>query len=158
MSIFDYKASDISGSEVELKKFNGKPSIIVNTASACGFTPQYEQLEQLYKEMDGKINILAFPCNQFGAQESGSNEEIKEFCDLKFNITFDLFDKIDVNGEKAHPLYGFLKKEKPGLLGSQKIKWNFTKFLIDSDGKPVKRYAPSTNPLDIKADIQKLLK
>ncbi len=158
MSIFDYNADDIAGNKIKLNQYSGKPALIVNTASSCGLTPQYEQLEQLYKEMEGKINILAFPCNQFGAQESGSNEEIKEFCDLKFNITFDLFDKIDVNGAKTHPLYDFLKKEQPGLLGSQKIKWNFTKFLIDANGIPVKRYAPTTNPLDIKADIQKLLK
>lgn len=157
MTIYAYKEKDITGQEVELKRYAGRAVLIVNTASACGFTPQYAGLEELYQKHKDKLSILAFPCNQFGSQEKGSSEEIKEFCDLKFNITFDLFQKIDVNGENASDLYKYLKKEKPGLLGSEKIKWNFTKFLVDKSGNVIKRYSPQTKPMSIEKDIEELL-
>jgi glutathione peroxidase len=157
MTIYVYKENDITGKEVDLKRYAGRVVLIVNTASACGFTSQYAELEELYKKHSDKLSVLAFPCNQFGSQEPGTSQEIKEFCDLKFNVSFDLFEKIDVNGDDASELYKFLKKEKPGLLGSEKIKWNFTKFLVDTHGKVVKRYSPKTKPLSIEKDILKLL-
>jgi glutathione peroxidase len=158
MNIYDFKVKDIKGEPVDLKAYEGKVLLIVNTASACGFTPQYEGLQELYKKYkDQGFEVLAFPCNQFGAQESGSNEEIKSFCDLRFNISFPLFDKIDVNGDEADPLFKFLKTSAPGILGSQKIKWNFTKFLVDRQGNVVDRYAPATAPLKLEDDIKKLL-
>ena len=157
-TIYDYSAVLNNGQEVSLKEYQGKVLLIVNTASACGFTPQYEGLEKLYQEFSGQgLEILAFPCNQFGKQESGSDDEIKNFCDLNFNISFPLFQKVDVNGDNAHPLYQHLKKEATGLLGSQKIKWNFTKFLVDKDGKVIERYGSITKPENIKDDIRKLL-
>jgi len=132
--------------------------LIVNTASACGFTPQYKGLQKLYQEhQTNGLEILAFPCNQFKQQEKGSNEEIQQFCDLQFNIKFSLFDKIEVNGSNAHPLFEFLKDQAPGILGSKGIKWNFTKFLVNRKGEVIKRYAPSTKPSAIEADIKKLL-
>lgn len=159
MSLYEYKAKDVNGKEVELSDYKGKVVIVVNTASDCGFTPQYEGLQDLYKKYkDDGLEILAFPCNQFGGQEKGDEGAIKEFCDLRFNISFPLFSKIEVNGENTHPLYEFLKKEKKGLMGSQKIKWNFTKFLIDKDGNPVDRFAPTTKPENMEDDIKKLLK
>lgn len=158
MSIYEHKVFKNNGEEVSMDEFKGKALLIVNTASACGFTPQYKELEELYKEYkDQGFEVLAFPCNQFGAQEKGSNEEIKQFCDLNFNISFPLFEKIDVNGSNTHPLYSFLKKEKSGLLGSEKIKWNFTKFLVDKEGNVIERYAPQTKPSAIATDIKKLL-
>jgi glutathione peroxidase len=157
MTIYVYKENDITGKEVDLKRYAGRAVLIVNTASACGFTSQYAELEELYKKHNDKLSILAFPCNQFGSQEPGTSEEIKEFCDLKFNVSFDLFEKIDVNGDDASELYKFLKKEKPGLLGSEKIKWNFTKFLVDTHGKVIKRYSPQTKPMSIEKDILELL-
>ncbi|MBV34363.1 glutathione peroxidase [Kangiella spongicola] len=157
-TIYDYSAVLNNGQEVSLKEYQGKVLLIVNTASACGFTPQYEGLEKLYQEFSGQgLEVLAFPCNQFGKQESGSDDEIKNFCDLNFNISFPLFQKVDVNGDNAHPLYQHLKKEATGLLGSQKIKWNFTKFLVDKDGKVIERYGSITKPENIKDDIRKLL-
>lgn len=157
-TIYDYSAVLNNGQEVSLKEYTGKVLLIVNTASACGFTPQYEGLEKLYQEFSGQgLEILAFPCNQFGQQESGSDDEIKNFCDLNFNISFPLFQKVDVNGDNAHPLYQHLKKEATGLLGSQKIKWNFTKFLVDKGGKVIERYGSITKPENIKDDIRKLL-
>lgn len=157
-TIYDYSAVLNNGQEVSLKEYAGKVLLIVNTASACGFTPQYEGLEKLYQEFSGQgLEILAFPCNQFGKQESGSDDEIKNFCDLNFNISFPLFQKIDVNGDSTHPLYQHLKKEATGLLGSQKIKWNFTKFLVDKDGKVIERYGSITKPENLKDDIRKLL-
>lgn len=156
-SIYDFKARNIKGEDVSLEQFKGKALLILNTASDCGFTPQYEQLQELYEKHKERVEILAFPCNQFGGQESGTNEEIAKFCDLRFKTTFPIFEKVDVNGEKEHPLFNFLKSELPGLLGSKKIKWNFTKFLIDSEGKPVKRYAPTVKPRDIEIDLIKLL-
>jgi glutathione peroxidase len=158
MGIYNYKAVDITGKERELSEFKDKVVVIVNTASKCGFTPQYEDLQNLYKQFEGKVEVLAFPCNQFGKQEPGESSEIAEFCDLKFNVSFPIFEKIEVNGDNTHPLYEYLKKEKPGLLGSQKIKWNFTKFLIDTNGEPIKRYAPQVKPKDMIKDIEDLLK
>ncbi len=150
---------DIDKKPVQLSSFKGKVLLIVNVASKCGFTPQYEGLEKIYRKYKSQgFEILAFPCNQFGAQEPGTNEEIKTFCSTKYNVTFHLFDKIEVNGPNAHPLYKFLKEAKPGILGSQDIKWNFTKFLIDRNGNVVERFAPQTSPESIEKDIIKLLK
>ena len=156
-SVFDFSVKDINGNDVPLSKYQGKFLLIVNVASKCGFTPQYEGLESLYKELKDKVEILAFPCNQFGAQEPGDAEEIKNFCSLTYNVSFPLFQKIDVNGKDSEPLYQFLKKEKPGLLGSEMIKWNFTKFLVNPEGKVIKRYAPTDKPEDIKNDLSKML-
>lgn len=158
MSVYDFKAKLTESSEISLDNYKGKTLIIVNTASACSFTPQYQGLQELYaKYKDNGLEILAFPCNQFGSQESGSNEEIKNFCDLKFKTTFPIFTKIDVNGEGAHPLFTHLKNDLPGLLGSKKIKWNFTKFLIDKNGKGIKRFAPKDSPKSMIKDIEKIL-
>lgn len=158
MSIYEFSAKLNSGEEVKLENYKGKVLLIVNTASACGFTPQYAGLEDLYKKYkDSNFEILAFPCNQFGAQEKGDDSEIKSFCDLNFNISFPLFSKIDVNGDDAHPLYKYLTHEQKGLLGSAKVKWNFTKFLVDKEGNPVDRFAPTTKPEALEEDIKKLL-
>jgi len=157
MNVFDFKVKRGS-EEVNLKTFEGKVLLIVNTASECGFTPQYKGLQETYSQYKDKgFEVLAFPCNQFGGQEPGNDTEIKTFCERNFQTTFPIFSKIDVNGEKADPLYDFLKKEKPGLLGLKNIKWNFTKFLVDRSGKVIKRYAPNTKPEDIHADIEKIL-
>lgn len=156
-SVFDFSVKDINGNDVPLSKYQGKFLLIVNVASKCGFTPQYEGLEALYEELKDKVEVLAFPCNQFGAQEPGDAEEIKNFCSLTYNVSFPLFQKVDVNGKEAEPLYQFLKKEKPGLLGSEMIKWNFTKFLVNPEGQVVKRYAPNDKPEDIKNDLSKML-
>jgi glutathione peroxidase len=157
MSIYSFKANDISGNEVELKRYAGRVLLIVNTASGCAFTPQYAELEQLYLKYKDQLSILAFPCNQFGDQEPGNSKEIKDFCDLKFNISFDLFEKVDVKGDNESPVFNFLKKEKSGFLGSKKIKWNFTKFLIDKNGNVIRRYSPQSKPMSIETDILKLL-
>jgi glutathione peroxidase len=158
MSIYDFKAKTIDGREQSLADFRGQTLLIVNTASGCGFTPQYKGLEELYENYkDRSFSVLGFPCNQFGQQESGSEAEIKTFCEMNFGVRFPLFAKIDVKGPKAHPLYQYLVKEKPGLLGFKDIKWNFTKFLVDRNGKVVKRYAPTVKPEAMKADIEKLL-
>jgi glutathione peroxidase len=157
-SIYQFNALNNKKETVELTGYQNKVMLIVNTASACGFTPQYEGLQSLYSEYQTQgLEVLAFPCNQFKQQEKGSNEEIKQFCDLTFNIKFPLFDKIDVNGDNTHPLFTFLKAQAPGILGSKSIKWNFTKFLVNRQGQVVKRYAPTTKPESIKADIEKLL-
>ncbi|MBA6252649.1 glutathione peroxidase [Colwellia sp. MB3u-55] len=157
-AIYQFNALNNKKETVELKDYQGKVMLIVNTASACGFTPQYEGLQSLYSEYQTQgLAVLAFPCNQFKQQEKGSNEEIQQFCDLTFNIKFPLFDKIDVNGDNTHPLFNFLKAKAPGILGSKSIKWNFTKFLVNKKGQVVKRYAPTTKPTSIKADIEKLL-
>jgi len=146
------------GSEADLSPWEGQVLLIVNTASKCGFTPQYAGLEELYRKYkDRGFAVLAFPCNQFGAQEPGDAAEIANFCTLTYDVTFPVFAKIDVNGENAAPLYRHLKAEAPGLLGTQGIKWNFTKFLIDRSGKVAERYAPTTAPADIAKDIEKLL-
>ena len=157
-TIADFKAALPGGGEIDLAEKKGKVLLVVNTASRCGFTPQYDGLEALYrKHKDQGFEIIAFPCNQFGAQEPGNAEEIASFCKLNYDVTFPLMAKIDVNGMNADPLYKWLKKEAPGLMGSQSIKWNFTKFLIDREGKVVRRYAPTDKPADIEGDIAKLL-
>jgi glutathione peroxidase len=157
-TVYPFSALNNKNENIELKDYQGKVMLIVNTASACGFTPQYEGLQALYAEHQAQgLEVLAFPCNQFKQQEKGNNEEIQQFCDLTFNIKFPLFDKIDVNGDNTHPLFTFLKAQAPGILGSKSIKWNFTKFLINKKGEVVKRYAPTTKPESIKADIEKLL-
>lgn len=159
MSIYDLKVKNNKNEEIDFSSYKGKVLLIVNTASKCGFTPQYEGLEELYRTYKKKgFEVLAFPCNQFGAQEPGSSEEIASFCDLQFNITFPLFDKIDVNGSNTHPLYEYLKKQAPGLLGSKKIKWNFTKFLVSKDGEMIKRFSPQSKPDSLINDIESLLK
>ena len=157
-NIYQFSCEDSSGQEINLGDFKGKTLLIVNTASKCGFTPQYKGLEQLQtKYSSEEFSVLAFPCNQFGGQEPGSNEEIVEFCSLNYGSTFPIFSKIDVNGDNAHPLFKFLTTEKKGLLGTEKIKWNFTKFLINKDGEPVNRYGSSTTPEQIQTDIEKLI-
>ena len=157
-SIYDFSCKDSLGKVVSLSDFKGKTLLIVNTASKCGFTPQYNGLQSLQDKYDEELfSVLAFPCNQFGGQEPGTDNEIQEFCSLNFKTTFPVFSKIDVNGESAHPLYKFLCSEKKGVLGSEKIKWNFTKFLINSDGDPVARYASTTTPDKIAKDIENLL-
>ncbi len=157
-SIYDFEVKDINGKSVSLKDYAGKTLLIVNVASKCGFTPQYTELEQIYKEYKSQgLEILAFPCNQFGAQEPGDAEEIKKFCSLTYDVSFPLFSKIDVNGSDAAPVYTYLKESLPGILGSKLIKWNFTKFLVDKDGKPVQRYAPNDTPKEIAKDIKKIL-
>ena len=157
-TIADYTAKLPNGEEISLADKAGKVLLIVNTASKCGFTPQYEGLEALFKTYgDQGFEVLAFPCNQFGAQEPGNAEEIANFCSLKYDVSFPLMDKIDVNGAGTPPLYDWLKQEAPGLLGSRAVKWNFTKFLIGRDGKVVRRYAPTDKPADMAKDIEKLL-
>ena len=157
-NIYQFSAKNTLSETIELANYKDKVMLIVNTASDCGFTPQYKGLQELYDNNQAQgFEVLAFPCNQFKQQEKGSDEEIKQFCDLRFNIKFPLFSKIDVNGDNTHPLFNFLKTQAPGLLGSKSIKWNFTKFLVSKEGKVVKRYAPSTKPEDIEADIKKLL-
>lgn len=156
--IYQFSATDNAGESVELARYKNKVMLIVNTASDCGFTPQYKGLQDLYQKHQAQgLEVLAFPCNQFKQQEKGSNEEIKQFCDLRFNIKFPLFSKIDVNGDNTHPLFNFLKSQAPGILGSTRIKWNFTKFLVNKEGKVIKRYAPTTKPEAIESDIEKLL-
>jgi glutathione peroxidase len=158
-TIYEFSAKTIQGKEQSLAEYKGKVVLIVNTASKCGFTPQYAGLEALYeKYKDQGFVILGFPCNQFGAQEPGSETEIEQFCQVNYGVKFPMFGKIDVNGSNAHPLYKFLTSEKPGILGTEAIKWNFTKFLVDKNGNPVKRYAPNIKPEDIAPDIEKLLK
>ena len=157
-NIYQFSAQNNKGESIELNQFSNKVVLIVNTASACGFTPQYKGLQDLYKTYQAQgLEILAFPCNQFKQQESGSDEEIQQFCDLHFNIKFPLFAKVDVNGDNAHPLFVYLKQKAPGLLGSKGIKWNFTKFLVNKQGEVIKRYAPTTKPEDITDDIKALL-
>ncbi len=157
-NIYEFSCEDSSGQTINLSDFKGKTLLIVNTASQCGFTPQYEGLEKLQNNYSSEVfSVLAFPCNQFGGQEPGTNEQITEFCSLNYGNTFPIFSKIDVNGENAHPLFNFLTSEKKGLLGTQKIKWNFTKFLINKDGEPVNRYGSSTTPEQIQSDIEKLI-
>jgi glutathione peroxidase len=157
-SIYDFSAKAIDGSEVRLDHYRGKVLLIVNTASKCGFTPQYEGLEKLHEELsDRGLAVLGFPCNQFGQQEPGNADEIASFCRLTYDVKFPMFARIDVNGADAHPLYTWLKSHAKGLLGSEGIKWNFTKFLVDRDGKVIDRYAPTTKPKAIRADIEKLL-
>jgi glutathione peroxidase len=158
MSVYEFSAARLDGHEEKLADYRGQVLLIVNTASACGFTPQYAGLEALYENLHGEgLTILGFPCNQFGAQEPGSEAEIGAFCQKNYGVTFPMFSKIEVNGANAHPLYKYLKDAKPGLLGTEAIKWNFTKFLIGKDGEPVARYAPNTKPDELEAPIRKLL-
>lgn len=156
-SFYDFSAENIQGQEIDMSSYKGKTVVVVNTASQCGFTPQLEGLEKLYKEYQDKgLVILGFPCNQFGNQEPGDESSIKEGCMLNYGVTFPMFSKVEVNGKNAHPLYKYLKAEQGGFLGS-KIKWNFTKFLIDKNGQPVKRFAPITKPEKMEKDINKIL-
>ena len=157
-SVYDFSAPLLDGNTVSLAGFRNRVLLIVNTASQCGFTPQYAGLEDLYRaHKDQGFEILGFPCNQFGQQEPGSAGEIAAFCERNYGVSFPMFAKIDVNGPAAHPLYRFLKQSKPGLFGSRRIKWNFTKFLIDRTGHPVARFAPSTKPRDLAPKIESLL-
>lgn len=156
-AITDFHVKAANGSDADLGAFAGKILLIVNVASKCGFTPQYEGLEALHRKYGDKLEIIAFPCNQFGAQEPGDAEEIANFCKLSYDVTFPVMAKIEVNGEGADPLYKHLKKEKPGLMGLQSIKWNFTKFLVDKGGKVVSRHAPTERPESLTADIDKLV-
>jgi glutathione peroxidase len=156
--IYDFTVDDIAGKPVSLARYKGKVLLVVNTASECGFTPQYQGLEKMYARLGKRgLEVLGFPCNQFGAQEPGSEAEIATFCERNYGVTFPMFAKVDVNGEGAAPLYKFLKKEKGGLLGTEAIKWNFTKFLVDRQGKVVARYAPNDTPEAIEKDVEKLL-
>jgi glutathione peroxidase len=157
-SIYDFEAKDIDGSLKKLSEYKGNALLVVNTASKCGFTPQYEGLEKLYKNYNNKgFQILGFPCNQFGGQEPGDENEIKNFCSLSYQVTFPMFAKIEVNGNNAHPLYKYLKKNSKGFLGTEFIKWNFTKFLIGKNGEVLKRYSPTDTPEDISKDLEELL-
>ena len=158
MTIYKYTAATLAGEEVGLENWRGRVLLIVNTASQCGFTPQYAGLEALYDNLHhAGLTVLGFPCNQFGAQEPGAEAEIGQFCQKNYGVTFPMFAKIEVNGLGAHPLYKYLKDAKPGLLGSENIKWNFTKFLIDRNGEPVARYAPQTKPEELVEPIRTLL-
>jgi glutathione peroxidase len=152
-SIYDFTVKDINNQDISLSQFKGKLLLIVNVASQCGFTPQYKGLEDLFKKHKGEVVVLGFPCNQFGKQEPGNADEIKNFCSLKYDVTFPLFSKINVNGDDASPLYKYLKQERPGLLGTEAIKWNFTKFLVSKDGEVIKRYAPNDTPDSISKEI-----
>ena len=158
MNVHDFTVKMPGGKERKLSDFAGGPILIVNTASKCGFTPQYEGLEALHRKYGNKgLTVLGFPCNQFGAQEPGNEAQIMEFCSLTYDVTFPMATKVEVNGDDAAPLFKHLKKEKPGLLGSQGIKWNFTKFLVDKDGKVISRHAPTDKPESLSSDIEKLL-
>lgn len=157
-NVFDFTAIGLDGQPIELARYRGHVLLIVNTASACGFTPQYQGLEQLYKDEAARgLVVLGFPCNQFGRQEPGAAADIGAFCEKNYGVTFPLFDKIDVNGSNAHPLFKHLEHAAPGVLGTELIKWNFTKFLIRKDGTVFKRYAPTTKPEYMRADISALL-
>ena len=157
-SIYQFQAQPMSGKPVPLKKYNGKVMLIVNTASACGFTPQFAGLEALHKTWGPQgLVVLGFPCNQFGAQDPGSNDDIASFCQLNYGVSFPMMAKIDVNGPQADPLYQWLAAEAPGILGSKAIKWNFTKFLVDRKGRVVKRYAPTDTPQSLAEDIERAL-
>jgi glutathione peroxidase len=157
-SIYDFNANTLAGTAASLSEYRGKVLLVVNTASKCGFTPQYKGLEALHEEYkDQGLVVLGFPCNQFGAQEPGSADEIGAFCEKNYGVSFQLFEKVDVNGDNAHPLFDFLKKNAPGVLGTEGIKWNFTKFLVGKDGNVFDRYASTTAPESMKQDIEKLL-
>jgi len=157
-TVYDFTSPRLNGKDQALADYEGKVLLVVNTASKCGFTPQFKGLEELYSDLKDKgLQILGFPCNQFGGQDPGSNDEIGEFCQLNYGVTFPMFAKIDVNGSHADPLYKHLKSEKPGLMGTERIKWNFTKFLVGRDGKVVKRFAPTDKPSQIRREIEKLL-
>ena len=156
--IYDFTVTTIDGKEQSLADFRGKPMLIVNTASKCGFTPQYEGLEKLHEEFSGDgLAVLGFPCNQFGAQEPGDAAEIANFCSLTYDVKFPMFAKVEVNGSGTHPLWKYLKSKARGLLGSEGIKWNFTKFLVDRDGNVIERFAPAIRPEALRSNIKKLL-
>jgi glutathione peroxidase len=156
--IYDYSVKDKDDSEIKMGDYRGKTLLIVNTASKCGFTPQYDGLNELQKKYaDQGFSVLAFPCNQFGKQEPGSNSEIQDFCSLNFDVSFPVLAKIDVNGENEEPLFGHLKSEKPGIMGSKGIKWNFTKFLVDKNGAVLKRFSSKTTPSEIEKEIKSIL-
>ena len=157
-SIYDFSASDIDGRERSLGEFEGKALLVVNVASKCGFTPQYKGLEQLQRDFAGQgFDVLGFPCDQFGHQEPGDEAQIREFCSLTYDVSFPMFAKVEVNGDHAHPLYRWLKHEGKGILGSEGIKWNFTKFLVDRQGQVVRRYAPTDTPEKIARDLPGVL-
>jgi glutathione peroxidase len=157
-SVYDFEAQTINGEAVKLDQYRGKVLLIVNTASKCGFTPQFDGLEKLWKDMGPKgLAVVGFPCNQFGGQDPGANDEIASFCQLNYGVSFPMMGKVEVNGPNAHPLYQWLVKEAPGILGTKAIKWNFTKFLIGKDGQVLGRYAPTDTPKSLAADIDKAL-
>ena len=157
-SFYDFKANDINGKEVSMSSYEGKVVLIVNVASSCGFTPQYEGLQKLYDEhKEEGLEILAFPCNQFGEQEKGDGEEIKNFCEKNYSITFPIFEKVEVNGNDAHPIFKFIKEQKKGFMGTESIKWNFSKFLLSKNGEVIKRYGSLDVPENLEADIKQLL-
>jgi glutathione peroxidase len=158
MSVYQFNVKTIDGEDISLEQYSGQVLLIVNTASKCGFTPQYKELQELYETYkDRGFSVLGFPCNQFMSQEPGSEEEIRSFCELNYGVTFPLFAKIDVNGSDAHPLFVYLRKQAPGIAGLNAVKWNFTKFLVDSNGNVVKRFSPATKPSEIANDIEELL-
>ena len=157
-TFYDFTVDDIGGKPVNLDQYKGKVVLVVNTASKCGFTPQYKGLEALYRKYkDQGLEVLGFPCNQFGAQEPGGEQEIATFCETNYDVTFPMFRKVDVNGDSAAPVYKFLKSAKPGLLGTEAIKWNFTKFLVDRSGKVLERFAPNDTPESIERNVAKAL-
>lgn len=156
-SIYNFSANKLNGQKTDLKEYEGKTIVVVNTASKCGLTPQYEGLEKLYKNYKDKgLVVLGFPCNQFGNQEKGTSDDIQEFCQVNYGVSFPMFEKIEVNGKNTHPVFKYLKSELGGFLGS-KIKWNFTKFVIDKNGKPLKRFSPATKPEKMEAYLKKIL-
>lgn len=158
MSIYDFNVTSLQGKEIPMSAFKGKVLLIVNTASKCGLSPQYKGLQELYDQFhEQSFEVLGFPSNQFANQEPGSNEDIAEYCQMNYGVSFPMFEKLNVNGEEAHPLFKYLTSQAPGILGSKAIKWNFTKFLVDQEGRIVKRYSPQTTPDKIEADIAKLL-
>ena len=157
-NIYNFSCKNLNGEKVSLSNYSGKALLIVNTASKCGFTPQYKGLQELYEEYSSEgFEVLGFPCNQFGSQEPGTEEEISEFCSINYNITFPIFSKIDVKGPTADPLFGFLTSSEPGLLGTEKIKWNFTKFLANKNGEVIERFSPQVESNEIEASIKKYL-
>jgi glutathione peroxidase len=157
-NLYDFSAKNISGEDVPMDAYKGKALLVVNTASKCGFTPQYKGLEELYqKYKDQGFEVVGFPCNQFGQQEPGDESEISGFCEMNFGVTFPLFSKVDVNGDGAHPMFSYLKEQAPGLLGSKAIKWNFTKFLVNKDGDVVKRFAPKDKPESLASAVEAVL-
>lgn len=158
MTVYQFEVKKINGQTISLSEYKGDVLLIVNTASNCGFTSQYKELQELYEQYKEKgFTVLGFPCNQFMNQEPGTETDIQSFCEMNFGVTFPLFSKVDVNGKNAHPLFQYLTEEAPGVLGMKAVKWNFTKFLVNRSGEVVERYAPNTNPIEISQDIEKLI-